>query len=87
MSRSRLTPIQIPKYMMASEGEKESQVINPFLNPLAFWRRYLINFITANRAYYENAIRLNEYWTNPRILKTRIIDRTDWISTIIFRFF
>jgi hypothetical protein len=48
--------------MMASEGEHESRVINPFLNPLEFWRRYLINFILANRAFYENAIRVNEYW-------------------------
>jgi hypothetical protein len=48
--------------MMDSEREQENRVINPFLNQLGFWRRYLINFIQANRAFYENAIRVNEYW-------------------------
>jgi hypothetical protein len=48
--------------MMASEREQESRVINPFLNQLGFWRRYLINFIQANRAFYEYAIKANEYW-------------------------
>jgi hypothetical protein len=62
MPRSRLTTVQILKYTMAPEGEEESRVINPFINPLEFWRRYLINFIRANRVYYENAIRINEYW-------------------------
>jgi hypothetical protein len=49
-------------YTMAPEGEQESRVINPFLNPVEFWRRYLINFIEANTAFYENTIRVNEYW-------------------------
>jgi hypothetical protein len=47
---------------MVSEREQESRVINPFLNPLEFWRRYLINFIQANKGFYENAIKANEYW-------------------------
>jgi hypothetical protein len=47
---------------MVSEREQESRVINPFLNPLEFWRRYLINFNQANRGFYENAIKTNEYW-------------------------
>jgi hypothetical protein len=47
---------------MVSEREQESRVINPFLNSLEFWRRYLINFIQANRGLYENAIKANEYW-------------------------
>jgi hypothetical protein len=47
---------------MLLEREQENRVINPFLNPLEFWRRYLINFIQANRGFYENAIKANEYW-------------------------
>jgi hypothetical protein len=47
---------------MVSEREQESRVINPFLNPLEFWRRYLINFIQANRGFYGNAMKANEYW-------------------------
>jgi hypothetical protein len=44
------------------EQQQETPVINPFLNPLEFWRRYFINFIQANRGFYENAIKVNEYW-------------------------
>jgi hypothetical protein len=62
MPTSSLTTVRILKYTMAPEGEQESRVINPFFNPLEFWQRYLINFIQANRAFYENAIRVNEYW-------------------------
>jgi hypothetical protein len=47
---------------VVSDREQETPVINPFLNPLEFWRRYLINFIQANRGFYENAIKVNEYW-------------------------
>jgi hypothetical protein len=47
---------------MVSGGEEESRVINPFLNSLESWRRYLINFIQANRGFYDNAIKANEYW-------------------------
>ncbi|PWU79931.1 MAG: hypothetical protein DLM72_14785 [Candidatus Nitrosopolaris wilkensis] len=48
--------------MMASEQELESRIINPFLNPLEFWRRYLINSVQTNRAFYENATKATEYW-------------------------
>ena len=47
---------------MVSEREQEGRVINPFLNPLEFWQRYLINFIQANTGFYENATKANEYW-------------------------
>jgi hypothetical protein len=47
---------------MASEREKESRVLTPFLNPLEFCHNYLINWIQVNRGFYENAIKVNEYW-------------------------
>jgi hypothetical protein len=47
---------------VVSDKEQESRVINPFLNPQEFWRNYLINFIQANRGFYEYAINANEYW-------------------------
>jgi hypothetical protein len=47
---------------MVSEREKESRVINPFLNPLEFWQNYLTNWIQASRGIYENTIKSNEYW-------------------------
>jgi hypothetical protein len=47
---------------MVSEREKESRVLNPFVNPLEFWENYLVNWIQVNRGFYENAIKVNEYW-------------------------
>jgi hypothetical protein len=47
---------------VASEREQESRVLNPFLNLIDFWQNYLINWIQANREFYENAIKANEYW-------------------------
>ena len=47
---------------MVSEREKESRVLNPFVNPLEFWQNYLVNCIQVNRGFYENAIKVNEYW-------------------------
>jgi hypothetical protein len=39
-------------------SDRESRVINP----LEFWQNYLQNRIQANRGFYENAIKANEYW-------------------------
>ena len=47
---------------MVSERERESRVLNPFVNPLEFWQNYLVNWIQVNRGFYENAIKVNEYW-------------------------
>ena len=47
---------------MVSEREEESRVLNPFVNPLEFWQNYLVNWIQVNRGFYENAIKVNEYW-------------------------
>jgi hypothetical protein len=47
---------------MASDKEQGSRVLNPFVNPLEFWQNYLVNWIQVNRGFYENAIKVNEYW-------------------------
>jgi len=47
---------------MVSERERESRVLNPFVNPLEFWQNYLVNCVQVNRGFYENAIKVNEYW-------------------------
>jgi hypothetical protein len=47
---------------MASERELKGYVSNPFLNPVAFWQNYLINWIEASRGFYENAIKANGHW-------------------------
>jgi len=57
-----LTTIQILNQVVVSERENESRVLNPFLHPLEFWQNYLINWIRVNRGFYENAIKVNEYW-------------------------
>ena len=47
---------------MASDKEQGSRVLNPFVNPFEFWQNYLVNWIQVNRGFYENAIKVNEYW-------------------------
>jgi hypothetical protein len=47
---------------MASEKELKGCVSNPFLDPIGFWQNYLINWIEANRGFYENAIKAYEHW-------------------------
>ena len=47
---------------MESEKEQKGYVSNPFLNPIAFWQNYLINWIEASRGFYENAIKASEHW-------------------------
>jgi hypothetical protein len=47
---------------MVSERGQTNRVLNPLLNPLEFWQNYLVNWIQANRGFYENAIKVNEYW-------------------------
>ena len=49
---------------MSSESEQKglSHVSNRFLNPMGLWQNYLINWIEMSRAYYENAIKINEHW-------------------------
>jgi hypothetical protein len=46
---------------MVSEKEQRNYE-TPFLNALAFWQNYLINWIQASRGFYENSIKANEYW-------------------------
>jgi hypothetical protein len=53
--------------LMSSEREQKGasqvpHVSNPFLNPMGLWQNYYINWIEMSRAYYENAIKLNEHW-------------------------
>jgi hypothetical protein len=47
---------------MTTETEHEGNVRNPFLNSIRVWENYLINWIEANRNFYENAIITNEQW-------------------------
>ncbi|HET7148854.1 MAG TPA: hypothetical protein VFI73_10190 [Candidatus Nitrosopolaris sp.] len=47
---------------MALEKDQQGYISNPFLDPIAFWQNYLINLIEANRGFYENASKANEYW-------------------------
>ena len=47
---------------MESENEQKGYVSNPFLNLIEFWQNYLINWIEANRGFYEDAIKANEHW-------------------------
>jgi hypothetical protein len=47
---------------MTSKKEQKGYVSDPFLNPIAFWQDYLINWIEASRGFYENAIEANAYW-------------------------
>jgi hypothetical protein len=47
---------------MESEKEQKGYVFNPFLDPIGFWKDYLINWIEASRGFYENAIKANEHW-------------------------
>ncbi|MFZ0511052.1 MAG: hypothetical protein WAM14_05565 [Candidatus Nitrosopolaris sp.] len=67
---------------MSSESEQKgvSHVSNPFLNPMGLWQNYLINWIEMSRAYYENAIKVNEHWLkafwNPW-LRTTDVERKE----------
>jgi hypothetical protein len=42
---------------MAPGNEQKGLVSNPFLNPIGSWQNYLINWIEADRGYYENPIK------------------------------
>jgi hypothetical protein len=33
-----------------------------FLNSMDIWQNYLISWFKMSRAYYENAIKVNEHW-------------------------
>jgi hypothetical protein len=47
---------------MGSEKEQKGDLYNPFVNPIDFWQNYLINWIEASKAFYENAIKGNQHW-------------------------
>jgi len=43
-------------------SKKESNVPNPFQNPISIWQNYLKYWIELSKNFYENAIRINEQW-------------------------
>jgi len=47
---------------MASDRKQTSYGSNPFINPLISWQNYLSKWIEVNRGYYDNAIKVGEYW-------------------------